>query len=93
MNNLNSLIIEGSVVRTSREKEVFYFTLKTERTYKVNDEVKTEVSCFDVMAYGKLADLCESRCEQGDNARVVGRLKQKGERVFILAEHVEVRKK
>ncbi|MDE5898521.1 MAG: single-stranded DNA-binding protein [Treponemataceae bacterium] len=108
MNQLNSLIIEGNVVRaperrtTPRGFNVCTVPVAVNRFYKDTDgKGVSEVSFFEVEAFGKTAELCADNCEKGRGVRIVGRLRQnrwtdkdgKGRsRVTIIAEHVEFKK-
>jgi len=84
MNNLNSVLIEGNMVRdplmrsTSKGTAVCNFTIASNRFYKqdANDGFEKEVGFFDVETWGKLADICSNQGRKGRGVRVVGRLKQ-----------------
>ncbi len=104
MNQLNSVILEGNLVRdpegklTSSGKAVCNFTLGCNRSYKQDGVRHKEVSYFDVEVWAKVAESCEKHLKKGRGVRVVGRLKQdhwiddegKGHsRVRIVGEHVE----
>jgi len=105
MNNLNSIIIEGNVVRDSKLLEPaegfkkYVIPVAVNRWYKNhNGDGVEEVSFFDVVTYGKMAEHTEKKASKGRGIRVVGRLKQdrwKDEsgksygRVYIIAEHIE----
>ena len=106
MNNLNSVLLEGNMVRdplfrsTQKGTSVCNFTIASNRFYRQNSNLEKEVGFFDVEAWGKLADLCSSHGRKGRGVRVVGRLKQdrwtgndgkNHTRVAIVAEHVEYR--
>ena len=107
MNNFNSILLEGNLVRdpesrqTEQKVDFCKFTVATNLYYKkANDEYQQEVSYFDVVTYARLAETCASYLRKGRGVRVVGRLKQfrwqneKGKprsRVMIIAEHVEFR--
>jgi single-strand DNA-binding protein len=109
MNSLNSIIVEGNVVRkpeireTPRGTPVCTFSVAVNRSYKSADGVfQKEVSFFDVDTWGNLAKVCTDTCEKGRGIRVVGRLKQdrwqdnegkNRSRVRIVAEHVEFKPK
>lgn len=109
MNNLNSLIIEGNVVRQGNVVEptngfkICSFPVAVNRWFKnKNGEGVTEVSYFDVEAYGKMAEICERQSTKGRGVRVVGRLKQdrwkdddgkSHNRVYVVAEHIEYKPK
>ena len=104
MNQLNSIILEGNVVRKAEMSEptagflVCRFPIAVNRKTKTPDgEPKEEVSFFDVETYGEMAEKCSKYCDKGKGVRVVGRLKQsrwednnvKRSKVFVIAEHVE----
>ena len=104
MNNLNSILIEGNLVRdpelsyTPKGTAVCKFSVGCNRQWKQDDEVQKEVSFFDVSTWTRLAEVCGEYLKKGRGVRVVGRLKQSRwtdpdgkphSRVEIIAEHVE----
>ncbi len=105
MNHLNSILVEGNLVRdpnfrsTTSGNQVCDFTLATNRSYKIADQkYENEVSYFDIEAWARLGSACAQNLKKGRGVRVVGRLKQdrwtdpEGKthaRVKIVAEHVE----
>jgi single-strand DNA-binding protein len=104
MNNLNSILIEGNLVKdpelsyTPKGTAVCKFSVACNRQWKQDDEVQKEVSFFDVSTWTRLAEVCGEYLKKGRGVRVVGRLKQdrwtdpEGKahsRVEIVAEHVE----
>ena len=104
MNQLNSIILEGNVVKKAEFSEpsigfkVCKFPMAVNRyTKSPAGELKTDVSYFDVETYGEMAESCSKWCDKGQGIRVVGRLKQsrweenkvKHSRVYVVAEHVE----
>ena len=106
MNNLNSVLIEGNMVRdplvrsTQKGTSVCNFTIASNRFYKQDSNFEKEVGFFDVETWGKLADICNSQGRKGRGVRVVGRLKQdrwigtdgkNHTKIAIVAEHVEYR--
>ena len=106
MNNLNSILIEGTLVRnpavrtTPKGTAVCNFSIASNRFFRQDDSIEKEVSFFDVEAWAKLADACGNLGRKGRGVRVVGRLKQdrwagndgkQHSRVSIVAEHVEFR--
>jgi single-strand DNA-binding protein len=106
MNNLNSILIEGNLVRdallrsTSKGTPVCNFTLASNRFFKQDSGFEKEVGFFDVESWSKLAEHCYNQGRKGRGVRVVGRLKQDRwngtdgkphSRVAIVAEHVEFR--
>lgn len=84
MNDLNSVLIEGNLVRdpignhTPKGTEVSEFTVAVNRYYRnpSDDGWIEEVSYLDVVAFGLLAGRCNDLLVKGRKVRVVGRLKQ-----------------
>jgi single-strand DNA-binding protein len=106
MNNLNSILIEGNLVRdpefrsTPKGTPLCTFSLASNRYSKHDNGMEKEVSFFDVTAWSKLAENCHELGRKGRGVRVVGRLKQdrwndtEGKahsKVSIVAEHIEFR--
>jgi single-strand DNA-binding protein len=105
MNSLNSILVEGNLVRDPDSKvlpsgnQVCDFTLASNRYYKnIDAGLEKEVSYFDVEAWSRLGASCAQYLKKGRGVRVVGRLKQdrwvdpegkQKARVKIVAEHVE----
>jgi single-strand DNA-binding protein len=105
MNSLNSILVEGNLVKDPNTKtlpsgnQVCDFTLATNRYYKNGDEgLEKEVSYFDVEAWARLGAACAQNLKKGRGVRVVGRLKQdrwvdpegkQRAKVKIVAEHIE----
>jgi single-strand DNA-binding protein len=104
MNNLNSILIEGNLVReplyrtTSKGTPLCTFTVASNRFFKQESGMEKEVSFFDVEAWSKLADSCQNNGKKGRGCRVVGRLKQdrwlgadgkNRSKISIVAEHIE----
>ena len=106
MNNLNSILIEGNLVRdpmlrsTPRGTQVCAMSLASNRYLKQDSGYQKEVSFFEVESWSRLAELCYNKGKKGRGVRVVGRLKQdrwsdpEGKprsKITIVAEHVEFR--
>jgi len=104
MNSLNSILVEGNLVRdpsiskTPKGTQVCTFSVASNRFYKVDNESHKEVSFFDVEVWAKLAGACSENLKKGRGVRVVGRLKQdrwsdadgkNHSRIKIVGEHVE----
>jgi len=104
MTNLNSVLIEGNMVRdlqyrvTPKGSSVCTFTLASNRYFQMDGGPEKEVSFFDVETWAKLAERCYNLGKKGRGVRCVGRLRQDrwtGEdgkqkaRITIVAEHVE----
>jgi single-strand DNA-binding protein len=106
MNNLNSILIEGNLVRdpqlrtTPKGTPVCTFTVASNRYYRLDSGMEREVSFFEVQTWGKLAESIYTQGRKGRGVRVVGRLKQERwngsdgkshSKITIVAEHVEFR--
>jgi single-strand DNA-binding protein len=106
MNNLNSIIIEGNMVRdpllrsTAKGTALCTFSIASNRYYRQDSNLENEVSFFDVESWAKLAEACHDLGHKGRGIKVVGRLKQSRwndpegkphSRISIVAEHVEFR--
>ena len=106
MNNLNSVLIEGNMVRdplvrsTPKGTQVCNFSIASNRFYKQDSNFEKETGFFEVEAWGKLVEPCVNQGRKGRGVRVVGRLKQdrwtgidgkNHYKVTIVAEHVEYR--
>jgi single-strand DNA-binding protein len=106
MNNLNSILIEGNLVKdptlrsTPKGTQICTMSLASNRYYKQDSGFEKEVSFFNVETWARLAEACYNKGKKGRGVRVVGRLKQDRwtgtdgkpqSRVTIVAEHVEFR--
>ena len=104
MNNLNSVIIEGNLVRdpegklTPKGTALCEFAVATNRYYKQDGVRHSEVSYFDVEVWSRVAESCEKHLNKGRGVRIVGRLKQDRwtddqggphSRIKVVGEHVE----
>ncbi len=104
MNALNSMLLEGNVVRDSVLKKtpkgtsVCTFSIASNRYYIQDNTREKETSYFDVETWGKLAESCSKNCTKGRGVRIVGRMKQDRwvgsdgknySRVKLVGEHVE----
>lgn len=105
MNPINSLVIEGNLVRDAIVKEtqngnyVSNFSIAVNRSVKThNGEVHKEVSFFDVETWGDLAKDMSKKGTRGTRIRMVGRIKQNRwtgsdgknySRINIIADHIE----
>lgn len=71
MNALNSILIEGNVVRdatlkeTPRGTQVCTFSIASNRYYRQDDEYEQETSFFEVETWAKLAEACGKNCLKG----------------------------
>lgn len=111
MNMLNSVILEGvldndpvSVVNKNDNGLLEVdFQIAVKRYYKGQTDARVEeVSYFDVLTYGTMAETLVNtfKIKRGAGVRVVGRIKQNWykdangidcSKVVVIAEHVEVK--
>ena len=104
MNNLNTVLMEGTLIRDpERSYQVTgssqcRLSLANNRYYNgKNDKWVHDASFFTVWVFGPVAESCLTYLKKGRGIRVVGRLKQfrytsagfSREKVAILAEHIE----
>ncbi len=105
MDDFNSIVLEGNIVRDPESREtpkgtqVCMFSIAVNKNYRtLQGERKQEVSFFEVETWGNLASNCARYCTKGRGIRVVGRLKQNRwqdtegknhSKVRIVAEHVD----
>ena len=104
MNSLNSILLEGNLVKdpelthTPKGIPLCNFTIASTEFFKRNDEYEKEVSYFDITARDKLAEVCGKYLKKGRGVRIVGKLKQdrwndtdgtEQSRVYVVADHVE----
>lgn len=108
MNSLNSILVEGNLVRdpelkqTPKGTDVCNFTIASNRYNKVEDEYQQEVSYFNVTTWAKVAERCGKYLKKGSGIRIIGWLKQnrwqdsegnKKSNIVIIADHVEFKHK
>lgn len=108
MNHLNSVLIEGELINkpsfgtsdgaTRLYEKLCKFAIASYRYSRTDFGFERYVSRFLVHARGKLGELCVEKGHEGQEVRVVGRLRQvswgdqknhKLPAVVIEAEHVE----
>ena len=94
MNHLNQIILEGIVEKDAKVDGVkTTLFIKTKHYSRVTDDLCIEeVSHFEVVSYGSLAEFV-GMIEKNRTVRIVGVLKQDGNGVYILAEHIELKPK
>ena len=103
MNNLNTVLIEGTLTRDPKDETTAEYSqcrlaVANNRYFLGrNGKWKPDPSYFYVYVFGPVADSCLKYLTKGRGIRVVGRLKQQswkafdgwGERIFSIAEHIE----
>ena len=101
----NRVILAGNLVRDPETRFVpsglavtaFGIAVNSRYKSKASNEVKEEVSFFDVVAFGKTGELCAEYLSKGSPVLVEGRLRQrrweadgvKRSKVEILADNVQ----
>lgn len=108
MNSLNSVLIEGNLVRDPEKKDlgngvmICTFVVASNRYYSQDNEKKAEVSFFDVEVWNKTAERCIKTLSKGRGVRIIGRLKQdrwadkeghNHSRIKVVGEEVEFKTK
>ncbi len=104
MNNLNSVLLEGTCVSkpvveavADSQKALCSFVIESVRNERGGDK---EVSVFEIETHGRLAGSLRQSITEGRSLRIVGRMKQirwkdeAGEEqstIRVIAEHVEVK--
>ena len=106
MNDLNSLLIEGRLVRdplmkqTGKGTAVCSFSIANDRYYKTDEGGQKETGFFDIETWSRVAEAVHGECKKGRAVRVSGRLKQERwqaadgtgrSRVVVVADHVDFR--
>lgn len=95
MNQLNSLILEGTITKSAvYEDKKASFSISVSRYYKdTNGEAGESKSYFDIEAEGVLAEKLHDKLVEGRNVRIVGQLRSKDAenetKVYVRAEHIE----
>ena len=98
MNQLNSLILEGTVTKDAvYENKKALFSISVSRYYKdTNGEGGEVKSYFDIETGGVLAEKLHSKLKKGRGVRIVGRLASRdvegNRKVYVYAEHIELKK-
>ena len=83
MANFNRVILAGNLVRdpelryTPGGTAVASFTIAVNRRYRQDEELREEVSYFDIVAYGKQAETVSSYLKKGRSVLLEGRLQQR----------------
>ena len=91
MNNLNSVLLEGNVVdEIHMDEEAGYFQLQCLRYKKVDTEIVKCPVTVSIKVIERLAEACRE-LKKDWRVRVVGRLEQNTESLFVFAEHVEIK--
>lgn len=104
MANINLIVVEGRLTRdpellkTKNGKSLCKFSVANNRYYFQGKDLIDEVSFFDVVSWGPLAERCGTTLKKGNPVLVSGNLKQdsyqtkngeKRQRVGIVAANVK----
>ena len=101
--NINRVILAGNLVRDPETRflpsgvAVTSFSIAVNRRYKSNNEVKEEVSYFDISVFGKAGENCAEYLSKGRSVLVEGRLRQrswetdgvKRSKIEVVADNVQ----
>lgn len=96
-NNLNSVIIEGTVLGITKYDDKCHFTMGIRRHYRKDGEVLCDTVYINVFVDGKLCEVMSDKLDIDRTVRVVGRLinvQYVGNNcgsVEIYAEHIELK--
>lgn len=97
MNQLNSLILEGTITKDAvHEDNKALFSISVSRYYKDTNGESGEVkSYFDIETGGVLAEKLSPVLKEGRGVRIVGQLRSKdvedNRKVYVYAEHIELK--
>lgn len=96
MDNLNSVLIEGNLIKdpvgitTSNDVSVCRFTIASVREKYYDGKKKKKITEVDIEVSGKEADRCAELLKKGRGVRATGNLQQKIDGgISVFAEHVE----
>lgn len=82
MNGFNRVILAGNVTKdieirhTPTGTAIGNFSIAINRKWKQDGEVKTEVSYFDIVVFGKIAETCSQYIGKGSAILIEGKLRQ-----------------
>ena len=99
----NRVILAGNLVRDPETRfvpsglAVTAFGIAVNHRYRSNNEVKEEVSFFDIVVFGKMGETCAEYLSKGRPVLVEGRLRQrrweadgvKRSKIEIVADNVQ----
>jgi hypothetical protein len=96
MNNLNSILVDGTVVGIGQlfgnaTETAIVFFLESKRAFRLDGTTTVEAYQFEIHATGKLSQTVAEHLKRGQGARIVGSLRQRpnSAECFIMAAHVE----
>ena len=99
MNDLNNVLVEGRITFEPTTRETKKGTMVTTFSIASNSFYAgvEEVSYFEIVCFGKTAEIAYEYSKKGRGVRVTGRMKQerweqdnnKRQKVVIIASHVE----
>ncbi len=99
----NRVVLGGNL---TRDPEIRYlpsgtsvasFSVAVNSRYRQNNEVREEVSFFDIVAFGKLGEICAEHLSKGREVLLEGRLRQrrwesegvKRSKIEVVADNVQ----
>ena len=91
MNNLNSVLIEGTVINDSEliDNTICKFVIASNRYYNTDNRMDLEVTQVPVEIKNKTSCVICNKISKGKNVRIVGRLKKVSNELVIEVEHIE----
>jgi single-strand DNA-binding protein len=93
VNDLNSLLIEGTLVGDPTPQE--YDTVAESCTFTIVSHRRTSTDIreteLSVRVYGKLGANCAEYLRKGRQVRIVGSIASDAESLVVIGEHVEFR--
>ena len=82
MNGFNRVILAGNVTKaveiryTPTGTAIGNFSIAINRKWKQDSETKSEVSYFDIVVFGKTAEVCSQYIGKGSSVLIEGKLRQ-----------------
>ena len=76
INNLNSVLIEGTIIKKTDKEKACCITIENKRHYKNGKEIEQKISQFNIETFGNTAQECKRKLDIGNTMRAVGKLKQ-----------------
>ena len=97
MNNLNSILIEGTINNDAiLIGNNCTFDLVSNRYYKekeTSERLAKEITIINIELLSRQTQLYFKKLTKGNSVRVVGRIKNNNEKIVIVAEHLELKLK
>ena len=88
MNDLNSVLIEGTV---HGDIDIVDGVARFRIISRHNIEQEMVGEIFDIMAYGNIAAICHDALKHGKRIRAIGTLRHESLGIAIVADHIDIR--